>query len=533
MPNTGTNLNRGSLGRIVAASARKPAQPNLPGWLPALNVSVSWTSNLVLVVGSFVVTPAILHAIGVDMYDTWLLVMSFVTQMRILDLGMTSGCMKFSAANYEKGDRARLLEVFNTSVAIFGASGLLACLVTFGFAYLLPDFYPRLENSEGIIIALGLGMAIDLVCRPFAASLRSRSYFFVYDGIELATYFVFKLGLVLYLSSRGLSLWWLAMLSLSESIVRNGTVLIIAMWLCNWTRRPNPLRAERTMMWMLLTYSGALFLMAIADLLRFQIDAAVIDKFLPEATGQITTYGIGFRLLMLATTTIGVIWSVLVPRFSGLAEKGATDELWALYRKATFNTGLLTVFGLVNITVFGLPFLKLWLHAPWVSDSYKVMLIAIPAYFIGLISGPAGGILAGVGKLKWQTAITIAEALCNVVLSIVLVQHYGIFGVCLGTAIPMILFRGVAFPIVLKKELGLSISSYYRMHLPILLLTLGYSALIAGFGFLNYHNYLELIIACTLSSAIFVALIFISFPQVREAINSLYERLKSRLVTRE
>jgi len=491
-------------------------QARLKNLIPTLNVGVSWASNFILVGGTFVVTPAILSALGEEKYGIWLLVMSFIGHMKILDLGMTSGCMKFSAAYYESGDRARLVQVFDSSVAIFGASGLLALLMTAALMRVLPALYPAtLGGTEGLIAALGISMGLDLFCRPYAASLRGRSLFFVYDGIEIITYVIFKVALVLYLSRSGLSLWGLCVLSVLESVVRNAAVLGAAMRQCSWITLPRPWRAERAMMLMLIGYSGAMFLMALADMFRFQIQAAVIGYHLPDAPEQISIYGIGFRLILIASTTIGVVWSVLIPKFSGLSEKKDTEGLWALYRKASLNNGLLTVFGLVNIGVFGLPFLTLWIDKPWIPESYLVLLIALPGYFMAMLAGPANGLLAGTGRLKWVTAMTLIEALCNVGLSIALVDRLGIHGVTLGMALPMFVFRGVLFPLVLRREFNLKVREYWRIHARCLAVALFYSLITAALAFVPYRTFFELFIGCVCSTGVFGVLVYFLVPEWR------------------
>jgi hypothetical protein len=68
-------------------------------------------------------------------------------------------------------------------------------------------------------------------------------------------------------------------------------------------------------------------------------------------------------------------------------------------------------------------------------------------------------------RLRGQTVITLMEAFCNAVLSIALVGPLGVNGVILGTAIPMLFFRGLIFPWVLQRDAGISIGQYYRIRL--------------------------------------------------------------------
>jgi hypothetical protein len=190
--------------------------------LPLTNVVAAQINTLVVTAGSFVVTPATLNGLGDSAYAVWLLLNSVIGYMRTLDLGASSGTMKYGAGAFERGDQQDLAKVFNTTSAIFSAVGILALLATGGLVFGLPRLYPHLLSDQGLtIFALGGAIAIDLLCQVYPAGIRVRSYFFISDSIEIATYLVFKFGLLLYFAQSGLSCLLLAELTLAETIVRN------------------------------------------------------------------------------------------------------------------------------------------------------------------------------------------------------------------------------------------------------------------------------------------------------------------------
>jgi len=514
-----------------AAAAPAPAQsPSARPWLPLLNVSVSWINNIFVALGSFLVTPATLAGLGVENYGIWLLVTAFVGHMRILELGMTSGCMKYSAGSYERGDAASLNRVFSSSLAIFVGVSLLALGATFVMAAVLPGLFPEmLAGTYGVIITLGLSVVVDLFFRPYAASMRARSYFFVYDGTETLTYLIFKLGLVLYFAHQGLSLLTLSLITLGECIVRNGLVFVLSMRYCRWTARPSTAHVDRAMLGQLAAFSGTCFLISLANLIGFQINNAVIGKFVADPALNIAIFGIGMQMIRIISMSIGATWAVLIPRFSGLSEKGDAVAVRKLLRRSTLVTGMFTAFALVSISVFGYPFLSLWIDKPWIDQSYMVMLIMVPGYAISLAQGPATGLLWGAGRLRWQAAITYVEALSNLALSLLLVGPLGIFGVCIGTAVPMVLVRGVLFPLVLRRECGIGLGEYFRMFIPILIAATAYLALTIGFAFRSYKSFAELFPVCVLSTLIFCGLVLVIVPEARQPALGLVRGTRVRL----
>jgi hypothetical protein len=110
----------------------------------------------------------------------------------------------------------------------------------------------------------------------------------------------------------------------------------------------------------------------------------------------------------------------------------------------------------------------------------------------------------------------VAEALANVALSVALVRPFGIYGVCLGTAIPMVLVRGIAFPIVVKKELGIGVLRYYRTHLPTMAISAVYSIVIIAARFIPIHGFLSLIAAGVANTLFFAVLVLLFIPDARQ-----------------
>jgi len=484
------------------------------------NVVVSQLNTAIVMAGSFVVTPAILFGLGDAHYGGWLLINSFISYMRFLDLGTSSGTVKFAAGANERGDAADLRRVFDTSTAMFLVLGALALGATLGLAFTLPRLYPTIAGDQATtILVLGIGMTVDMCLRPFAAALRMRSLFFVYDALEIVTYSIFKLGLVLYYAyGPGLSYRVLAFLTLGETVVRMLVVTVAAFFVSPAVRRINPLRAERSMVRKLATMGAAVSIIMIADIVRFQVDAAVIGWFMPESPESISVFGVGTRLASIAYTAIGVIGAVLMPKFSGLSETGDKEGLMKLLRRGSSSTGLVSSFVLVNIAVLGPSFLALWLKKPWIAESSRILLVVLPGYYIALLTGPSAGLLVGKGKLRGLTTLTVVEALANFVLSVALIRSMGILGVALGTAIPLAVFRGLVFPLLLKKEIALAPLDYARMHARAVGIGLAYLGLVGGLAWVPLTSYARFVGLGLASSVVFAALALGLVPEARAAV---------------
>jgi O-antigen/teichoic acid export membrane protein len=487
---------------------------------------MSWGCQVASIAGSFIVTPALIHGLGEKLYGSWLLINSFITHLRTLDLGMSAGTLKFSAGALARGDRSRLVQIHSSGAAIFAFACALALVATGVLALVLPGAFPEaLAGQERVILVLGIAGALDLLFHPHPSSLRARSFYFVPDSIEIATYSIFKLGLVLYLSRTGISLWLLCLLMLAEAVVRNVAVSGAALSLCDWTRRLSPKAVDRVTVGALARYGGGSFAINVGELVRFQLSSAVIGYFL--AADRITVYSIGMRLVHMAYQAIGVIGAVSVPRFSGLHERGDREGYLRVLRNVNLATGLATGYVLANVAVLGLPFLRMWIRKPWVDEAFAVTLVMLPGYFVGLLSAPGAMLLMGAGKLRGMTALTLAEAACNLALSVALVGPLGIYGVCLGTMIPMVLFRGVVFPFLLRACVDVPVGTYWRSHLAGIGVALGYAALVLPVRLLDLSTPAAFVGAGVCTTALFAALALAAVPEARATARRLWSRARA------
>jgi O-antigen/teichoic acid export membrane protein len=488
---------------------------------------------VVAMAGSLIVTPAVLYGLGDAAYGGWLLINSFIGYMRFLDLGATMGTVKFAAGAYERGDKEDLASALNTSAAIFMGVGAAAMLGTLALIGILPRIYPSIAaNQTNVILLLGAAVAIEMFFRPFVATLRMRSLYYVYDLIEIGTYSTFKFGLIIYFAYTGrLTYGALAFLTLGETLVRLVLVLVASMIVSPAARHINPLRARRHMVRKIAGLGIAVAIMLVADIVLFQLDAGVIGYFMPESPQNIAIFGLGARLASIANAVIGVIGGVLVPRFSGLSETGDKEGTKKLLERGSLQTSLACSLVLVNLIVLGPHFLELWLKKPWAGTSGIILLILLPGYWLSLLSTPSKALLLGRGNLRGLTIFIVVEALANFVLSVALVRPLGIIGVALGTAIPLAFFHGVLFPILLRKEIGLAPSAYWRMHARGLGIGAAYLVIIGALALVPLVSYGRFVVMGTGTVLVFAALTLTFIPAAREELQRRLAGLRRRRVT--
>jgi O-antigen/teichoic acid export membrane protein len=96
------------------------------------------------------------------------------------------------------------------------------------------------------------------------------------------------------------------------------------------------------------------------------------------------------------------------------------------------------------------------------QDTLPVLFVAVPCILSGVLQMPASAWLFTWGHQNFLTGTSIVAAIANLILSVILVQHFGIVGVALGTFIPQLIQH--QFGLIRKtcQELHISFLQYMR-----------------------------------------------------------------------
>ena len=88
------------------------------------------------------------------------------------------------------------------------------------------------------------------------------------------------------------------------------------------------------------------------------------------------------------------------------------------------------------------PLLALWVGPKYATESAIVVVLAVASIFeVGY--WPGRMILQGIGRHHGLAKATICAAIAKLGLSLILIRHFGVMGVALGTLIPAIVVNVV------------------------------------------------------------------------------------------
>ena len=112
------------------------------------------------------------------------------------------------------------------------------------------------------------------------------------------------------------------------------------------------------------------------------------------------------------------------------------------------------------ILLTGKVFIERWVGKQY-SDAYTILVILLIPNIISSMQMPTNQLLQGISKHKFYAVSNLLEGIFNLILSIILAKKFGLIGVALGTAIPMIINKTIIQPLYTCSFIKLNYNRYY------------------------------------------------------------------------
>jgi O-antigen/teichoic acid export membrane protein len=303
---------------------------------------------------------------------------------------------------------------------------------------------------------VSLEIAIILTLNVFGGIVIGLQRFDISQGISILVTLLRALGTVFALL-KGYGIVGLAVASLASTLLGNILQTLSAFRLLPDLRISTTLFNHEDVR-KLFGFGLAMFVTHISGKIIFYTDAAVIGFF--GSASQITHYVIAGNLIDYSAGLLSTISVVLFPMASDLNARNDTE---GLQRALVTGTRLTISVGIpiyISFLIVGKDFIELWMGEPYGQSSPIVLTILTVGAFVRVTQFNSVSILAGMQKHRFLAVCMGIEAVANLILSVVLIKYYGIYGVALGTTIPIIFMRIVYIARYVSGVTGLGFSKY-------------------------------------------------------------------------
>ncbi|HEU5335895.1 MAG TPA: oligosaccharide flippase family protein, partial [Terriglobales bacterium] len=207
----------------------------------------------------------------------------------------------------------------------------------------------------------------------------------------------------------------------------------------------------------LLTFSFWTLLNNAGQLLRDSTDSIVIGRILGPVF--ITPFIVASRLVGYFRPIVRDMVSPVLPRISELDGQGRTEDIRQLFlRMSRFSTLVSLCIGAM-LVLHGRSLLSLWVGHRYVS-SYPILVLLTVGAVASLSQLGTMHTLIAVGRHRAYGIWTLGEGLANLILSVIWARQYGIVGVALGTAVPLVLVKLTLQPWYVTRVLDISLGEY-------------------------------------------------------------------------
>jgi len=426
----------------------------------AINVVMNWVALATSMVVPFFLMPFVVRHLGPVAYGVWILAVSTVAYLNLLDLGLRSAIVRFVSKNTTTGNIEETQKVIEAAlwfrVAIAAVVAVFSIVLAVSFPHLFKIPHDLQHAAQITVLLCALGVAIALVSGVFGAVLSGINRFDVLSSTVVAQTLARAVGVLLILrSGHGLVAlaYWELTIGVAVALLTCGAALkIYPPCRIHFTR---PDIAILKMIW---SYSGKTFIIIIAVQIVFYTDNLVVGAFL--SVGAVTLYSIAGSLAMYSGQISTSMGTTFIPLASSLDASGQAKSLQKLLLRGTqAMLGLMLPIGL-TLLLRGKTFIGLWMGAQYAETSGTVLQILLISQFFTIANSTAGQIAYGVDKHKSVAKWAAIEAVLNLGLSIVLVKTTGLYGVAWGTSLSQALIHLIFWPRYVRRELGVAIRTF-------------------------------------------------------------------------
>ncbi len=402
--------------------------------------------------------PFMVHSLGDRMYGFWALVGTFLGYYGLLDLGLISAVSRHIAGAIGAKDDAECNRIFNAAFFIYLGLGICALLITVILAASASLIFKSPQDVSlfwKIILILGMNTAINFPVKAWRGILTAQLRYDIMSALGLLTLGL-RTALIIYVLQAGYGILAMAWVTFISNLPEVAFVIYFSRKNLP-TIRMGVKQLTRKSVKTLFSYSIYAFVAQMADQLRFNVDGFVIAAFVSLAA--VTHYNVASTIVRYFISLMIAAMGVFQPVFSRQYGAGDHENLKKTFLFTTRLSVYLASFVGFGLIAWGSPFIERWMGQDYL-DAYPCLLILVLGSTFALWQMPSVNLLYGTSRHRFYALFNTIEGVSNLLLSLLLVKPFGIFGVAMGTFIPMTVIKLLIQPIYVCRSSSIPYTRY-------------------------------------------------------------------------
>lgn len=403
---------------------------------------------------SFITVPLILHCLGTEKYGVWASVLSLISWIYYLDLGIGGGLRNKLAESLAQRDIIKANGYLNTAYFMLG---ILCIVIIIIMASILCFYdvkqwlnYSTYDENINLVVLTALAFA----CVNFVAALVNNIFYATQQASQVSLYnllgqIFFAMGLVGYLFLGIHELLWISILEGISQFLKNAIETFCALKkfpLLRFSIANISTKYSRGV----IVFGAQLFIMQIAALTLNCTDNLIIAKYFGAA--DVTVYSLCFKYFGMIQAFFVVLITPLYSAYTAAYTKRDIKKIQHMLWESLCIYTLFIGGTIAGIVIFPW-FLRIWLHME-INVPYSLTLLVAIYFMLLMFTHCFSMFINGIGKIRETIVVVMAEAIINVPLSIYLAVRcdMGIDGVILGS-IGVVSIAAIAYPYIALKML--------------------------------------------------------------------------------
>jgi len=387
----------------------------------------------------FILTPLILHRIGVTGYGTWAVFLAINGLTSLADLGLVGTLSKFVAEYHAQKDFPALSRLLSSGLALF----LLLDFAISAILWLVSPFLVERFFRGSTVPAVELVALLRLFLVVVAANILTQLFASVTTGMQRLdlTNMISAANVLLsaifggYLVVEG---WGLRGLVYGYTASGVLTIAVYVAVVKNLLPQVglNPLRFDSVEARKMFGYGLRLYFTQAAVAVHNQVEKVFLATLV--GVGAAGSYDIASDVALKVRGSIGFILSPILPAASELNALGDESRMRELHFRAHKYLAVCGVPLVCFVAAVSRRFVELWI-------GQRMEMIALPlsvllaVNFLNLATGPGFLILAGKGDMKPGIQSAMLGISVNIILSFMLIYKFGFAGAVIGTSASLII----------------------------------------------------------------------------------------------
>ncbi|QOL26575.1 oligosaccharide flippase family protein [Thalassotalea sp. LPB0316] len=495
-----------------------------------LGVLLGYFSIAIRNILGLLLIPFIIHHVGVEQYGVYSLVSSIILYLIILEMGLANTAIRFLSKYQATGDFTGQARFIGLMLIIYSVVTLVAMLVGGLLYQQLPAIFSHSMSVEEIsllqqtFLILMVNIAITLMSNTFTGVITAKEKFVFETGSQIVL-FLLRCTVVVLVLYRGGDIVDIVII---DTLI-NLTQLIVRLFFV-FGRLKIQVSFEginKDLIKEVFGYTLFIGLNVIVNQINWRVDNFIIGVMVSSAA--VAVYNIGNQLILSFIAFASAISNVFVPKIVKMVTldeslSRVTDELIRIARMQMMVLG----FVLSAFVVFGPLFIELFVGQDFKQAYYVALLPMLPFIFV-LAQSSTNAVLQAMNKHKVRSLILLATALMNIVLSIILVDLYGLLGAALGTMITLLLGELIGVGIYLSRVIGLEMKRFYRQGfgfiIPTLLVVIGFGSFVESYFTRTWFGLISGVFSLLVVYLALVLLVAVNSTE-RRIIFSIFQRVK-------